>query len=71
MTFTDQAPEEWKGYERRIDDAMLKEVLAMYDKPPICYVCGPTPMVEAATTSLVRLGIDANTIKAERFGSTA
>jgi ferredoxin-NADP reductase len=70
VTFTDYAPEGWKGYARRIDDAMLKEVIADFKIPPMSYVCGPTPMVEAVTQSLVRLGLDPNTIKAERFGST-
>jgi len=71
MTFTDHAPRGWSGYARRIDDAMLKEVLAAYPEPPAVYVCGPTPMVETVATALVAIGIDPNAIKAERFGSTA
>jgi ferredoxin-NADP reductase len=71
MTFTERAPAGWGGYARRIDGDMLKEVLAAFAEPPAIYVCGPTPMVEAAATALVRVGIDPGTIKAERFGSTA
>jgi ferredoxin-NADP reductase len=71
MTFTEQAPTGWKGYKRRIDDAMLKEVLASYSKPPLVYVCGPTPMVESVASKLVDAGIDPERIKTERFGPTA
>ncbi len=70
MTFTEIAPNGWKGYTRRIDQAMMKQVLKQFSTPPTCYVCGPTPMVEAVTTQLVAAGLDPNTIKAERFGST-
>lgn len=71
MTFTDQAPEGWGGYNRRIDAAMLDEVLKSYKTKPRAYVCGPTPMVEAVTQLLVQAGLDPEKISAERFGSTA
>ncbi len=70
MTFTERAPEVWNGYHRRIDKPILREVLNLYDTEPVVYVCGPTPMVEAVTQALVHIGLDPNTIKAERFGST-
>jgi ferredoxin-NADP reductase len=70
LTFTEQAPDGWKGYARRIDEPMVKEVLADYEQPPLVYVCGPTPFVEAASNLLVSAGLDPLTIKTERFGPT-
>jgi ferredoxin-NADP reductase len=70
LTFTEQAPRGWSGYHRRIDAAMLHEVLARFDTAPGCYVCGPTPFVEAVTTLLVQAGVPAEQIRAERFGPT-
>lgn len=37
---------------------------------PTCYVCGPTPFVEAVTTLLVSAGHSSDLIRAERFGPT-
>jgi ferredoxin-NADP reductase len=71
MTFTEMSPVGWGGFRGRIDQQILKEVLETYTAPPIVYACGPTLMVEAVTRELVKIGIDANNIKAERFGSTA
>ena len=70
MTFTEQPPAGWEGYQRRVDAAMLDEVLAIYDRTPRAYVCGPTPFVEAVTGLLVQHGLDPATVCAERFGST-
>lgn len=70
MTFTQQPPDGWSGYSRRIDAAMLDEVLADYPNKPRAYVCGPTPMVESVTQLLVQAGLDPNMISAERFGAT-
>lgn len=71
MTFTEQSPEGWRGYTRRIDITMLEEVLATLPANPRTYVCGPTPMVETVTGLLVDVGLDPAKISAERFGSTA
>jgi ferredoxin-NADP reductase len=38
---------------------------------PSCFVCGPTPFVEAAANLLIAAGHDADRIKTERFGPTA
>jgi ferredoxin-NADP reductase len=70
LTFTDEAPQEWTGYARRIDADMISDVLKPYEAPPICYVCGPTPFVESVTQLLVQAGISPDTVKAERFGPT-
>ncbi|WP_019631761.1 FAD-binding oxidoreductase [Actinomadura atramentaria] len=37
---------------------------------PHCYVCGPTPFVEAVGAALTGLGHDGDRVRAERFGPT-
>jgi ferredoxin-NADP reductase len=69
-TLTRSQPKEWKGYTRRIDDAMLKEVLQPFGKSPQVFICGPTLLVESAANTLVKLGIKPARIRTERFGPT-
>jgi ferredoxin-NADP reductase len=69
-TLTRSQPEGWTGYARRIDGDMLAEVGPGPADRPHVYVCGPTPLVEAVATSLVRLGHEPLRIKTERFGPT-
>jgi ferredoxin-NADP reductase len=38
------------------------------DFEPTCYVCGPTPLVEAVAGLLVAAGHDPDRIRTERFG---
>jgi ferredoxin-NADP reductase len=67
-TLTRSQPEGWKGYTRRIDDAMLKEVSAPLGPDALAYVCGPTALVEVAADGLERVGLPAERIRTERFG---
>jgi ferredoxin-NADP reductase len=69
-TFTRVQPPGWTGYSRRIDPEMLREVAWSPDQRPLTFICGPTPFVETAATSLVTLGNDPGSIKTERFGPT-
>jgi ferredoxin-NADP reductase len=69
-TLTREQPEGWGGYRRRIDDELLQEVAWSPDRQPLIYVCGPTPFVETAATSLVKLGHEPGRIRTERFGPT-
>jgi len=69
-TLTRSQPAGWKGYARRIDEAMLREVTAPLGEAVQVFICGPTLMVESAANSLVRIGIDPNQIRTERFGPT-
>jgi len=69
-TLTRDQPAGWKGYSRRIDAAMVKEVAWPKDQMPVAYVCGPTPFVEAAANLLVAMDYDPSWIKTERFGAT-
>ncbi len=69
-TLTRSQPEGWKGYARRIDEAMLKEVIKPLNMVPQVFICGPTLMVESAANTLVRLGLPPSQIRTERFGPT-
>ena len=69
-TLTRSRPEGWKGYDRRIDEEMLREVAYPTEKRPLTFVCGPTPLVETVATALVGLGHDPARVKTERFGPT-
>jgi ferredoxin-NADP reductase len=67
---TRSQPSGWKGYTRRIDDAMLKEVSGPLGPDALAYICGPTALVEAAADGLERVGLPAEHIRTERFGPT-
>ena len=54
-TLTRAQPPGWTGYHRRIDTDMLREVAWPPKQHPLTYICGPTPFVETAATSLVAL----------------
>ncbi|MGE5071813.1 MAG: ferredoxin reductase [Anaerolineae bacterium] len=69
-TLTRSRPEGWSGYSRRIDDAMLKEIVKPLRQVPQVFICGPTLLVESAASALVRLGLPAAHIRTERFGPT-
>lgn len=63
-------PPGWSGYARRIDAPMLAEAGFPPAAEPKVFVCGPTPMVEAAAAALVGLGHEPARVKTERFGAT-
>jgi ferredoxin-NADP reductase len=67
-TLTREQPEGWAGYSRRIDAQMLEDVLGLTAKSASVFVCGPTPLVELAATSLVSLGLPPSRVRTERFG---
>jgi ferredoxin-NADP reductase len=69
-TFTRQSPAGWTGYRRRIDGAMLGEVIRPFDKRARVYVCGPTLLVEAVASALVQIELPTDHIRTERFGPT-
>jgi ferredoxin-NADP reductase len=70
LTYTRQSPPEWSGYKRRVDHVMLTDVLNQFTGQPICFVCGPTLLVEQVANTLVDLGLPTDTIRTERFGPT-
>jgi ferredoxin-NADP reductase len=67
-TLTRSQPAGWKGFARRIDDAMLKEVRAPLGRNALAFICGPTALVEVAADGLERVGLPAERIRTERFG---
>lgn len=69
-TITRDAPSDWTGHRRRIDRAMLEEIGWPPSDQPHIFVCGPTPMVEAAASALVAAGHVPERIRTERFGPT-
>lgn len=69
-TLTRSQPAEWKGYARRIDQDMLKEVAQPLGRSAQVFICGPTLLVEAAANTLVKIGVPSSQIKTERFGPT-
>ena len=69
-TLTRSQPAEWKGYARRIDADMLREVAGPLGRRVQVFICGPTLLVEAAANTLVKIGIKSDRIRTERFGPT-
>jgi ferredoxin-NADP reductase len=70
FALTRDAPADWRGYRRRIDQAMLEEVSWPASETPHAFVCGPTPLVESVSALLVELGHDPVRVRTERFGPT-
>jgi ferredoxin-NADP reductase len=69
-TLTRGQPPGWTSYSRRVDLDLLREVIGPADSHSRAYICGPTPFVEVAATSLLSLGYPAERINTERFGPT-
>jgi ferredoxin-NADP reductase len=69
-TLTRSQPPGWTGWSRRIDEAMLTDVLAPLGASARAYLCGPTALVENAANALVGLDLPAVRIRTERFGPT-
>ena len=73
VLYTREAPPDSPRAPHRIDaDDLDAHGLSPHgaDGPPTCYVCGPTPFVEAVTQMLIETGHAAARIRAERFGAT-
>ena len=68
FTYTRAKPQGWGGYARRIDQAMLGEVMAPLGSMPRAYICGPTLLVESVATLLSQSGLPRDLIRTERFG---
>lgn len=70
LTLTRESSPEWTGRRGRVDADLLREVSWPASDKPHCYVCGPTPFVEAVAGALVDLGHEPGLVKTERFGPT-
>lgn len=60
----------WSGRRGRVDADLLTELGPSPSTPTQCFVCGPTPFVEAVADVLVTLGHAPERVKTERFGPT-
>jgi ferredoxin-NADP reductase len=69
-TLTREKPAGWKGFTRRLDAEMVRDVAWPATDSPSVFVCGPTSFVEAAASLLVAGGYEPGWIKTERFGAT-
>jgi ferredoxin-NADP reductase len=69
-TLTRSQPSGWKGYGRRIDREMVRDVAWPAEQQPAAFICGPTAFVETAADLLVEFGYGPGLIKTERFGAT-
>lgn len=69
-TLTRAQPPGWTGYSRRLDTALLRNIIWPLAQRPLTYICGPTLFVETAANDLLPLGYNAALIKTERFGPT-
>jgi ferredoxin-NADP reductase len=69
-TLTRRQPQNWNGYGRRIDQAMLAETGFQPAEKPLIFVCGSTGLVETVATYLLELGYEPERIRTERFGPT-
>ena len=63
------APIRSEDYPRRIDPAMLADVLALLPAPPtMSFICGSNGFVNTAADALVALGVPPDTVRTERYG---
>ena len=69
-TLTRESSASWDGLRGRIGRAELAEHGWPPDAMPTCFVCGPTPFVEATASGLVELGHAPADVRTERFGPT-
>lgn len=67
-TLTRGHPAGWSGFTRRIDGAMLREILTEIGDPRSVFICGPTAFVESVAAGLIAAGVDMERIRTERFG---
>ena len=70
LTLTRESSPDWAGHRGRVDAELLAEVGWPPSVQPHCYVCGPTPFVEAVADALVGLGHEPGRVRTERFGPT-
>lgn len=69
ITLTREAAKRGGDFARRIDDAMIAEVLARLPQAPKqAFVCGSNPFVEMAAHGLMDAGISSKIVRTERYG---
>lgn len=69
LAITREAPTRSSDFGRRIDSALVAEVVdRLPSRPAHVFVCGSNPFVEIATDGALAAGLEATTIKTERYG---
>lgn len=71
ITLSREPPSQWTGRRGRVDHELLLHLVDSDKDDLLCFVCGPTPFVEAAADALVALGVRPDSVKTERFGPTS
>ena len=72
VALSDPLPEDdWNGHLGFIHQVVLDHYLADHPAPEDCeyYLCGPPPMIAAVLSTLESLGVEAENIKFDDFGS--
>lgn len=69
LAITREDPVRASDFGRRIDSAMVQDVVArLHRKPTHVFVCGSNGFVNIATEGALQAGLDASIIKTERYG---
>ena len=68
LVYTRAVPPGWSRPPGRVDAALLASATFPPSEMPTCYVCGPTPFVEAVADQLLSAGHDPGRVRTERFG---
>lgn len=69
LAITRESPTRAKDFGRRIDSAMVAEVIdRLPSGPEHVFVCGSNPFVNIAADGALMAGLAASTIKTERYG---
>ncbi len=70
FTLTRETARRPGDYSRRVDAAIMTDVLAMLPAAPKhVFICGSNPFVEAAADSVIAAGVPPSTIRTERYGT--
>jgi ferredoxin-NADP reductase len=70
LTVTREAARREADYDRRVDVAMMRDVVRrLPGSPKTVYVCGSNPFVNAAADSAIAAGVAASIIRTERYGA--
>jgi predicted ferric reductase len=63
----ERAPDNWDGETGFIDAAMVRRHLPKQFRRFRCFICGPTPMMDAMEDALAAVGVPIDHIHSERF----
>lgn len=63
----DEPPEEWQGERGLVDRALLERCLPADDGRRDYFICGPSPLMDAAEGALIELGVAPTRVYSDRF----